>query len=108
MNPPIPLETPIPRGDTHITAITLRKPAAGELRGLVLSDLLRMEVGAVMAVLPRITEPAITAPEVANMDPADLMACAMEISSFLLPRSLLPADLPVAAATTTGLVAPPG
>jgi hypothetical protein len=108
MNQRIALESPIPRGDTPITAITLRKPAAGELRGLVLSDLLRMEVGAVMAVLPRITEPALTAPEVANMDPADLMACAMEISSFLLPKSLLPADLPGAAATTTGLAAPPG
>lgn len=95
----IPLETPILRGETSIAAITLRKPAAGELRGVVLSDLIRMESTAVMTVLPRITDPALTAPEVASMDPADLMACAMEISSFLLPKSLLPAD-PLAATKT--------
>lgn len=95
----IPLETPILRGETSISAITLRKPAAGELRGVVLSDLIRMESTAVMTVLPRITDPALTAPEVASMDPADLMACAMEISSFLLPKSLLPAD-PLAATKT--------
>lgn len=93
------LETPILRGETSISAITLRKPAAGELRGVVLSDLIRMESTAVMTVLPRITDPALTAPEVASMDPADLMACAMEISSFLLPKSLLPAD-PLAATKT--------
>lgn len=93
------LESPIPRGDTPITAITLRKPAAGELRGVVLSDLLRMETGAVMSVLPRITDPALTPPEVANMDPADLMACAMEIADFLLPKSLKPVD-PSAATTS--------
>lgn len=99
MTRPIPLETPILRGETSIAAITLRKPAAGELRGVVLSDLIRMESTAVMTVLPRITDPALTAPELASMDPADLMACAMEISSFLLPKSLLPAD-PLAATKT--------
>lgn len=95
----IALQAPILRGETSIAAITLRKPAAGELRGVVLSDLIRMESTAVMTVLPRITDPALTAPEVASMDPADLMACAMEISSFLLPKSLLPAD-PLAATKT--------
>lgn len=104
----IPLETPIPRGDTPITAITLRKPSAGELRGIALSDLLRMETGAVMTVLPRITDPALTPPEVSKMDPADLMACAMEISSFLLPKSLLPADSSDAATTATTSAVPAG
>lgn len=44
---PIDLDRPIPRGEGHINSITLRKPDAGTLRGLVLSDLLRMEAGAV-------------------------------------------------------------
>ena len=47
MTTPIQLEKPIPRGDGQIDTITLRKPDAGALRGLVLSDLLRMEAGAV-------------------------------------------------------------
>ena len=88
---PIDLDRPIPRGEGHINSITLRKPDAGALRGLVLSDLLRMEAGAVADLLPRITEPPLLAHEVARMDAADLMACAVEISNFLLPRSLKPA-----------------
>ena len=88
---PIDLDRPIQRGEGHINSITLRKPDAGALRGLVLSDLLRMEAGAVADLLPRITEPPLLAHEVARMDAADLMACAVEISNFLLPRSLKPA-----------------
>lgn len=88
---PIDLDRPIPRGEGHINSITLRKPDAGALRGIVLSDLLRMEAGAVADLLPRITEPPLLAHEVSRMDAADLMACAVEISNFLLPRSLKPA-----------------
>lgn len=84
----ITLETPITRGDTVITELTLRKPAAGELRGVVLSELLRMEQSQVAAVLPRISTPTVTAHEVAQMDAADFMACAMEVADFLLPRAL--------------------
>ena len=50
-----------------------------------------MEAGAVADLLPRITEPPLLAHEVARMDAADLMSCAVEISNFLLPRSLKPA-----------------
>ena len=85
MTTPIQLEKPIPRGEGQIDTITLRKPDAGALRGIVLSDLLRMEAGAVADLLPRITEPPLLAHEVARMDAADLMACAVEISNFLLP-----------------------
>ena len=88
---PIVLERAIQRGEQSIPEITLRKPDAGALRGIVLSDLLRMEAGAVADLLPRITEPPLLAHEVARMDAADLMACAVEISNFLLPRSLKPA-----------------
>ena len=50
-----------------------------------------MEAGAVADLLPRITEPPLLPHEVARMDAADLMSCAVEISNFLLPRSLKPA-----------------
>ena len=91
MTTPIELEAPIQRGSSIVSSITLRKPDAGALRGLVLSDLLRMEAGAVADLLPRITEPPLLSHEVARMDAADLMSCAVEISNFLLPRSLKPA-----------------
>jgi tail assembly chaperone E/41/14-like protein len=89
--PTIPLETPVTRGETQITEIQLRKPSAGELRGIVLSDLLRMEAGAVATVLPRITTPTLTAQEVAAMDSADFTACALGVADFLLPKSMRPA-----------------
>lgn len=47
MTTPIELEAPIQRGSSIVSSITLRKPDAGALRGIVLSDLLRMEAGAV-------------------------------------------------------------
>ncbi|MDD5175761.1 MAG: phage tail assembly protein [Sterolibacterium sp.] len=87
MNNPITLETPLQRGETKITSITLRKPNAGELRGLNLTDLLQMDVNAVTKVLPRISDPTLTEADVAALDPADLTALASEVAGFLLPKS---------------------
>ncbi len=52
---PITLEESIQSGDQTITAITLRKPAAGELRGVSLTDLLQLDVIALQKVLTRIS-----------------------------------------------------
>jgi len=80
------LDTPIKRGNTTIDRITLRKPAAGELRGLHMANLLQMDVASLMKLLPRISTPGVTEPEAAAMDPADLMACGAKISGFLLQK----------------------
>ena len=84
---PIPLETPLKRGETEITEILLRKPTAGELRGLSLVQLMNGDAGSVMVVLPRISTPTLTDAEVRGLDVADLSACALEIAAFLLPKS---------------------
>lgn len=89
MNKPIDLDTPIKRGDKDITAISLRKPAAGELRGVTLTDLLQMDVSALTKVIPRISDPALTEAEVARMDPADLVQIGGKVAAFLLPKSAL-------------------
>jgi len=89
----ITLDTPIPRGDTTITEVTLTKPNAGALRGVALMPLLQMDVNAMAMVLPRITTPTLTQPEVLAMDPADLLQFATEVSGFLLPKRAL-ADIP--------------
>ncbi len=60
------LESPIQRGEQTITAITLRRPRAGELRGVKLMDLLQMDVAALHVVLPRITSPMLTTHDVAR------------------------------------------
>ncbi|MBI6600231.1 MULTISPECIES: phage tail assembly protein [Pseudomonas] len=81
------LDTPIRRGTTSIDSITLRKPNSGELRGVSLVELLQMDVGSLIKVLPRISSPSITAIEVAGMDPADLLALSSKVSGFLLQKS---------------------
>lgn len=82
----ITLDTPIKRGDQEITTITLRKPGSGELRGVSLMDLMRMDVTALHTVLPRITDPTLTAADVSKLDPADLVQLASEVTSFLLTK----------------------
>lgn len=83
---PITLEEPIQRGETSITEISLRKPAAGELRGLKLADLLTGDVNAVIRLVPRISNPSLTEQEVAALDVVDLTACADEVVVFLQTR----------------------
>lgn len=85
----ITLDTPIKRGDQTITAISLRKPNAGELRGLNLTDLLQMDVSALQRVLPRISSPSLTEVDVSGMDPADLLQCGSVVAGFLLPKDAM-------------------
>lgn len=91
----ITLETPIKRGDQTITAVTLRKPASGELRGVALADLLRLDVAALITVLPRITAPALTTQDAQQLDLVDLTALGTEVLGFFMSkadRALLPAS----------------
>lgn len=90
MNKSITLDTPIKRNEDEITEITLRKPAAGELRGCSLTDLLQMDVAALQRVLPRISTPTLTEQEVSKMDPADLLKLGTEVTLFLLPKDMKP------------------
>lgn len=81
------LEQPLTRGEQTIAQIDLRKPAAGELRGVALVNLLQMDVDALVRVLPRISTPTLTEADVARMDLADLMQAGSVVSNFLLPAS---------------------
>ncbi|RGE46132.1 phage tail assembly protein [Comamonas testosteroni] len=84
----VTLDTPLtlPSG-TVITTVIVRKPSAGALRGLALSDLLRLQTDAIQTILPRVTEPMIVKQEVQNLDPADLVQLGTAVSSFLLPKA---------------------
>lgn len=84
----IALDAPIVRGDQKITSVEVRKPVAGELRGVALMELAQMDVAALQKVLPRITTPALTALEINNMDPADLTELGMVVAGFLVTKSM--------------------
>lgn len=83
----ITLDEPIQRGDTIISEITVRRPKAGELRGVSLIDIGNINVTALQQVLPRITSPTMTAQEVSNLDPADLVQLGVEVAYFLVKKA---------------------
>lgn len=89
----ITLDTPIQRGEQTITRIELRKPMAGELRGINLMALMQMDVSASITLLPRISTPALTTQDVERMDPADLLQLSTTVTGFLLPKSAHTASL---------------
>ncbi len=53
----VELDTPIVRGEQSITSLTLRKPMAGELRGVKLNDLTfeKMKSGRLLRMSSRIS-----------------------------------------------------
>ncbi|MBV6695199.1 phage tail assembly protein [Serratia quinivorans] len=85
----VQLDTPVKRGDTTITTVTLIKPNAGTLRGVGLASLANSEVDALIKVLPRMTYPALTESEVTALDLPDLVALAGKVIGFLAPSSAL-------------------
>ena len=82
----VTLDTPIKRGKGFITEVTLRKPSAGELRGVSLAELLQMKVDALQTVLPRITNPILHKQDMATLDPADLVNMGTVVVGFLLTK----------------------
>lgn len=91
----VTLDTPIMRGEQKIEQVVLRKPLAGELRGVALADLMRLDVGALQTVLPRITTPTLTTHDVQTMELPDLVAIGTELLGFFMKKadrdSLFPA-----------------
>ncbi|KZN44002.1 phage tail assembly protein [Pseudoalteromonas luteoviolacea] len=84
----VKLETPITRGETIIEEVQLRKPKAGELRGLSLADLLNLDVNAVSTLLPRISDPILTKQDIDELDTENLTLLAGESASFFVPKSM--------------------
>jgi hypothetical protein len=85
----VTLQTPIVRAGETITTLRLMKPRTGDLRGLMLYDVMQLKADTVAALLPRISMPTIMKHEVDELDPADLVACGMEVVNFLVPKSAM-------------------
>lgn len=83
----VELDTPIIRGEQTIATIELRKPKAGELRGISLADLATLDVNALRLVLPRITVPSLTQAEVDTMEICDITAMGAKVATFLLKKA---------------------
>ncbi|MDN4572900.1 phage tail assembly protein [Pandoraea cepalis] len=101
----ITLDTPIQRGETAIAEVEVKRPGAGQLRGVSLYELGQMQVDALIKVLPRITTPTLTELDVARLDPADLMLFGLTVVGFLTPKSAK-ADASLEASTTPSPTSP--
>ncbi|PBN41507.1 phage tail assembly protein [Sphingobium sp. D43FB] len=82
----VTLDAPIISGDVTIDQVKIRKPQAGELRGLSLSALLNLDYAALENLLPRITIPTLTKAQIMAMDPSDFTQLGSEVMDFLLPK----------------------
>ncbi|MDB5683571.1 MAG: phage tail protein [Sphingomonas bacterium] len=78
------------------TEIVVRKPGAGELRGLTLLALSQLDYASLETLAPRITTPILQKPDVVAMDPADFMQFGGEVMDFLLPTAAKQAASPQA------------
>lgn len=83
----IALNAPILRGDTTIDQITLRKPKAGELRGLTLQDLIGTDISTILKLIPRVSEPPLNDEECQKLDLADLSEIGGTIRGFFMTRA---------------------
>lgn len=90
----VTLDEVIERGEQKIGILQIRKPGAGELRGLNLRDLVQADVDAMITLLPRVTSPPITEEEAAAMDVADFLACCNEVASFLPQQGAIAGSRP--------------
>ncbi len=92
----VTLDEPITRGEITITEIKVRRPSAGELRGLNIADLVQMNVDATIKLLPRITVPMLTVDDVRGLAPSDFTQLGMEVQDFLVPSAKRPESFPEA------------
>lgn len=88
----ITLVNPLHLGDQTIAEVAIRKPNAGELRGIKLLDLVQMDVNQTIKLLPRVTSPRLAPKLCETLDPVDLMAFAQEIATMFFPRDAIEAE----------------
>lgn len=80
----ITLSEPVKRGATAIAELTLRKPRAGELRGLTLQDVISTDITALLKLIPRISDPPLTQDEADSLEPEDLSEIGGAIRGFFM------------------------
>lgn len=78
---------PIMRGEQEIASVKLREPKTGEMRGIAMVDLVQLDTDALIELLPRITMPPLTKPEVEDLPPSETFKMAREVADFLVPEA---------------------
>ena len=79
-------DEPIVRGDLVISQVNINKPKTGALRGLSLSDLLKLDVDTVIKLVPRVSTPPLAEHEVAALDPTDFLSLSTAVVGFFASK----------------------
>ncbi|WP_227500740.1 phage tail assembly protein [Psychrobacter sp. G] len=82
----VEFDSPIVRGNLTIAEVNINKPKTGALRGLSLSDLLKLDVDTVIKLVPRVSTPPLTEHEVAALDPADFLRISTAVVGFFASK----------------------
>lgn len=80
----ITLSEPIQREGGDLLWLTLAKPNAGNMRGLKVPDIVNGDVNTILALLPRIATPVISAHEAEALEPEDIGEIAGAIFGFFM------------------------
>lgn len=78
----VTLRRPLKRGDTEVKSVGLMVPDSGQLRGLSLVAVARLEVDTLGTLVARISQPHVSAEEYSRMHPKDMLAIGGEIAGF--------------------------
>ena len=62
--------------DAEWSTLSLLAESTGDMRGLKLTDVMQMDVGAMLRLLPRVSDPALAPSEIEALPGADLVALA--------------------------------
>ena len=82
----VEFDNPIVRGSLTITEVNINKPKTGALRGLALTDVLKLDVDTIIKLVPRVSTPPLTEPEVANLDTVDFLRISTAVVGFFASK----------------------
>lgn len=78
----VTLTKPLAWGNETITEIALRRPTAGNLRGIKLTAISELDVTTIITLVPRLSLTPL-APDALNaLDPADLLSLCVAVAGF--------------------------
>ncbi len=84
----VTLDQPITVGSEQVSSLSIRRPKAGEMRGLSMVSVAQMDVDTFFDLLPRIVTPIIPSEIIQEqMDIADLVACMKAVGEFFEGKS---------------------
>ncbi len=80
----ISLAAPVARDGGDVARVRLRKPRAGDLRGLTMQNVLQSDATTIIQLVPRISEPALTEHEVSALEADDFAEIAGTLFGFFM------------------------